>query len=116
MPVVILQQLLHQELLPEFERKWHSRKERSLPESIQFAQAKFARIWASDGSTLEAVFRKLDSLTEVPKNQLAGKIGVVLVQSNRTSIAVRNLSTRMLPDNCRMLVGTLACAAPAENR
>ena len=27
---------------------------------------------------LEAVFRKLDSLAEVPKNQLAGKIGVVI--------------------------------------
>ncbi len=66
------------ELLPEFERKWHSRKQRPLPESIQFAQTKFARIWASDGSTLEAVFRKLDSLAEVPKNQLAGKIGVVI--------------------------------------
>jgi hypothetical protein len=66
------------ELLPEFERKWHSRKQRQLPESIQFARTKFARIWASDGSTLEAVFRKLDSLAEVPKNQLAGKIGVVI--------------------------------------
>jgi Transposase DDE domain len=66
------------ELLPQFEQKWHSRKQRPLPESIQFAQTKFARIWASDGSTLEAVFRKLDSLAEVPKNQLAGKIGVVI--------------------------------------
>ncbi|MEO0014363.1 MAG: hypothetical protein RLZZ535_2752 [Cyanobacteriota bacterium] len=66
------------ELLPQFEQKWHSRNKRPLPESIQFAQTKFARIWASDGSTLEAVFRKLDSLTEVPKNQLAGKIGVVI--------------------------------------
>jgi Transposase DDE domain len=66
------------ELLPEFERKWHRRKQRQLPESIQFARTKFARIWASDGSTLEAVFRKLDSLAEVPKNQLAGKIGVVI--------------------------------------
>jgi Transposase DDE domain len=66
------------ELLPQFEQKWHSRNQRPLPESIQFAQTKFARIWASDGSTLEAVFRKLDSLAEVPKNQLAGKIGVVI--------------------------------------
>ncbi len=66
------------ELLPEFERKWHSRKQRPLPESIQFARTKFARIWACDGSTLEAVFRKLESLSTVPKNQLAGKIGVVI--------------------------------------
>jgi hypothetical protein len=50
------------ELLPEFERRWHSRKQRPLPESIQFARTKFERIWASDGSTLEAIFKKLDSL------------------------------------------------------
>ena len=69
---------IFKELLPEFERKWHSRKQRSLPESIQFARTKFARIWASDGSTLEAIFKKLESLADVPKNQLAGKIGVVI--------------------------------------
>ncbi len=54
------------ELLPEFERKWHSRKQRSLPESIQFTRTKFERIWACDGSTLAAIFRKLDSLATVP--------------------------------------------------
>jgi hypothetical protein len=52
------------ELLPEFEKKWHSRNKRPLPESIQFARTKFERIWACDGSTLEAVFRKLDSLAD----------------------------------------------------
>jgi Transposase DDE domain len=66
------------ELLPEFERRWHSRNKRPLPESIQFARTKFERIWACDGSTLEAIFRKLESLSTVPKNQLAGKIGVVI--------------------------------------
>jgi Transposase DDE domain len=66
------------ELLPEFERKWHSRSQRPLPESIQFTRTKFERIWACDGSTLEAIFRKLESLSTVPKNQLAGKIGVVI--------------------------------------
>ena len=76
------------ELLPEFERKWHSRKQRPLPESIQFARTKFERIWASDGSTLEAVFRKLDSLTEVPKNQLAGKIGVVIDLVTRLPVEI----------------------------
>ena len=69
---------IFKELLPEFERKWHSRKQRSLPESIQFARTKFARIWASDGSTMSAIFKKLESLADVPKNQLAGKIGVVI--------------------------------------
>jgi Transposase DDE domain len=86
-PAEILERVF-KELLPEFERKWHSRKQRRLPESIQFAQTKFARIWASDGSTLEAVFRKLDSLTEVPKNQLAGKIGVVIDLVTRLPVEI----------------------------
>jgi hypothetical protein len=66
------------ELLPEFERKWHSRNKRPLPDSIQFTLTKFEKIWACDGSTLEAIFRKLESLATAPKNQLAGKIGVVI--------------------------------------
>ena len=69
---------IFKELLPEFERRWHSRKQRPLPSSIQFTRTKFERIWACDGSTLEAIFRKLDSLATVPTNQLAGKIGVVI--------------------------------------
>jgi hypothetical protein len=76
------------ELLPEFERKWHSRNQRPLPSSIQFARTKFARIWASDGSTLEAIFKKLDSLAEVPKNQLAGKIGVVIDLVTRLPVEI----------------------------
>ena len=66
------------ELLPQFEQRWHGRKQRPLPESIQFTRTKFSQIWACDGSTLEAIFRKLESLETVPKNQLAGKIGVVI--------------------------------------
>lgn len=92
------------ELLPEFERKWHSRKQRPLscrafyvgkpderaplPESIQFARTKFERIWAMDGSTLEAVFRKLDSLATVPKNKLGGKIGVVVDLVTRLPVEI----------------------------
>ena len=79
---------IFKELLPEFERKWHSRKQRPLPDSIQFARTKFARIWASDGSTLEAIFKKLDSLAEIPKNKLAGKIGVVIDLVTRLPVEI----------------------------
>jgi hypothetical protein len=67
------------ELLPELRRKWEERKQRPLPESIQFVRTKFDKIWICDGSTLEAIFRKLDSLQDVTVGQLAGKIGVVVV-------------------------------------
>ena len=66
------------ELLPEFSTKWHSRKQRPLPQSLEFASTKFERVWACDGSTLEALFKKLNSLEDVPIGQLAGKMGVVI--------------------------------------
>jgi hypothetical protein len=76
------------ELLPEFERKWHSRQQRPLPESIQYTQAKFAKIWICDGSTLEAIFKKLDSLATVPTGQLAGKMGVVIDLITRIPVEI----------------------------
>jgi hypothetical protein len=54
------------------------RKSRSLPDSIQFALKNFENIWIADGSTLEALFRKLESLSDVPIGQLAGKMGVII--------------------------------------
>jgi hypothetical protein len=66
------------ELIPEFNQKWHRRQKRPLPESVEYTRAKFAKIWICDGSTLEAIFRKLDSLAIMPQGQLAGKMGVVI--------------------------------------
>ena len=62
-------------LLPSLRTAWHQRNQRPLPESIQFALTKFARIWIVDSSTLEALFRKLNSLEDLPAGQLAGKMG-----------------------------------------
>jgi hypothetical protein len=76
------------ELLPEFSRKWHSRKQRPLPPSIEFTRAKFKRIWACDGSTLEAIFRKLESLADVPIGKLAGKMGVVIDLITRLPVEI----------------------------
>ncbi len=76
------------ELLPEFSRKWHSRKQRLLPPSIEFAKSKFERIWACDGSTLEAIFKKLESLADVPIGKLAGKMGVVIDLITRLPVEI----------------------------
>jgi hypothetical protein len=76
------------ELLPEFKRKWHSRQQRPLPESIQYTQAKFAKIWICDGSTLEAIFKKLDSLAIAPTGKLAGKMGVVIDLITRIPVEI----------------------------
>jgi hypothetical protein len=76
------------ELLPEFRMKWLNRTQRPLPQSIEFTKAKFERIWACDGSTLEAIFKKLDSLSDVPIGQLAGKMGVVIDLVTRLPIEI----------------------------
>ena len=91
---------IFKELLPQFEQKWHSRKQRPLPESIQFARTKFDRIWSCDGSTLEAIFRKLESLATVPTNQLAGKIGVVIDLITRLPVEIWFQENAKASDMC----------------
>ena len=76
------------ELLPEFRTLWHRRKQRPLPQSLEFASTRFERIWACDGSTLEALFKKLNSLEDVPIGQLAGKMGVVIDLITRLPIEI----------------------------
>jgi hypothetical protein len=76
------------ETLPLLEEKWQSRNSRLLPESVQFTLTRFEKIWIADGSTLEALFKKLKSLEDVPKGQLAGKIGVVIDLVTRLPVEI----------------------------
>ncbi len=76
------------EILPLLEEKWHSRNSRPLPESVQFTLTRFEKIWIADGSTLEALFKKLKSLEDVPKGKLAGKIGVVIDLMTRLPVEI----------------------------
>ena len=77
-----------QEILPQLKRKWHQRNKRPLPESIQFTLSKFENIWIADASTLEALFKKLKSLENATKGQLAGKIGVVIDLMTRLPVEI----------------------------
>lgn len=54
------------------------KREHPLPKSVERARQHFDHIWAADGSTLEALFRKLKALKDVPVGQLAGKICSVI--------------------------------------
>ena len=49
---------------------------------------KFARIWIVDSSTLEALFRKLNSLEDVPAGQLAGKMATVIDLMTRLPVEI----------------------------
>ena len=76
------------DLLPNLKSSWKSRKHRPLPESVQFTLSKFDKIWIIDGSVLEALFKKLKSLEDIPQGQLAGKIGVVIDLVTRLPVEV----------------------------
>ncbi len=76
------------EIVPLLKEKWHQRNHRPLPESVQFTLTRFEKIWIADGSTLEALFKKLKSLEDIPKGKLAGKIGVVIDLMTRLPVEI----------------------------
>jgi hypothetical protein len=75
-------------LLPQLHQRWQERHSRPLPESITYARRYFEQMWVADGSTLEALFRKLKVLEEVPVGQLAGKIGTVVDLLTRLPVEI----------------------------
>jgi len=80
--------MFYKDLLPSLREAWHRRNRRPLPESLQFTLSKFERIWIVDSSILEAIFCKLESLSDVPKGQLAGKLGTVLDLMTRLPVEI----------------------------
>lgn len=84
----ILFERIFTEILPNLKQRWSTRHNRPLPESVQFGLSKFDNIWCVDGSTLEALFRKLKSLEDVKPGKLAGKMGVVIDLVTRLPIAI----------------------------
>ena len=76
------------ELLPQLKLNWQQRLKRPLPDSVRFALHNFEQIWIADGSTLEALFRKLKSLEDLKTGQLAGKICTVIDLVTRLPIEV----------------------------
>jgi hypothetical protein len=82
------------ELLPQLQTRWLSRQQRKLPVSLSWAQRYFQRIWVVDGSTLEAIFRKLHSLQDQPVS-LGGKIYTIVDLITHLPVAIQ-LSLEML--------------------
>jgi len=76
-----------EELAPELKKRWEQRS-RPLPRSVDYAMKHFERVWAVDGSVLEALFRKLDSLRDCPAGQLAGKICTVIELGSQLPVQV----------------------------
>jgi hypothetical protein len=76
------------ELLPQLQARWYERQKRPLPESLAHTRQHFERIWVADGSTLEALFRKLKVLEDEPVGQLAGKMGTVVDLITRLPVEI----------------------------
>lgn len=102
-PAELFERVL-KDLLPLLASRWHERKGRAVPVSISYARRHFDQIWAADGSSLEALFRKLKSLEEVPVGQLAGKMATVIDLVTRLPVEVwfseraKANDTTFLPD------------------
>jgi Transposase DDE domain len=70
-------------VLPRLQARWLART-RPVPPAVATAMCHFPRIWIVDGSTLEALFRKLDSLrVQPPGVLLAGKICTIIDLASR---------------------------------
>jgi len=102
-PAELFERVL-KELLPTLVERWQRRQKRVVPPAISAARQHFDQIWAVDGSTLEALFRKLKALEAVPVGQLAGKICTVLDLSTRLPVEVwfseraRAYDTNFIPE------------------
>ena len=80
-PAQLFEQVL-KALLPRLRQRW-AQRQRPLPESVIHARAHFTRILVADGSTLEALFRKLKALQELDPGTLAGKMCTVIDLASR---------------------------------
>ncbi|MBN1890037.1 MAG: transposase [Thermoflexales bacterium] len=80
-PAELFQRVLT-DVLPSLRERWAAHR-RPLPESVSHARQAFPRIFAVDGSTLEALFRKLKALQDAPPGSLAGKICTVIDLATR---------------------------------
>jgi hypothetical protein len=69
-------------LLPRLQRCWAERQ-RPLPAAVERARTHFGEVLIVDGSTLEALFRKLKALEALPRGTLAGKMCTVIDLASR---------------------------------
>lgn len=69
-------------VLPQLRQRWSERK-RPMPPEIAWALEHYGEVQAVDGSTLDALIRKIGLLKDLPQNPLAGKITALLNLGSR---------------------------------
>ena len=70
------------EILPRMQQRWQERH-RPVPEEIAWAEAHYTAVQIVDGSTLDALVRKVGLLRDLPQYPLAGKITGLLHLGSR---------------------------------
>lgn len=70
------------EILPRMQHRWQGRQ-RPLPEEIAWAESHYTAVHIVDGSTLDALVRKVGLLRDLPQHPLAGKITGLLHLGSR---------------------------------
>ena len=73
---------LLQGLLPVFQARWQTRQ-RPVPPVIAWACTHYTRLLVCDGSTLDALIRKVGLLRELPTHPLAGRMTALLDLASR---------------------------------
>lgn len=69
-------------VLPLLHTRW-SQRQRPVPADIAWAQARFTQLAICDGSTLDALMRKVGLLHDLPANPLAGRMTALLDLASR---------------------------------
>jgi len=69
-------------VLPQMHHRWRERQ-RPVPPEIAWALERYSEVQAVDGSTLDALIRKIGLLKDLPQNPLAGKITALLNLESR---------------------------------
>lgn len=70
------------EILPRMQQRWQARQ-RPLPEESAWAESRYTAVHIVDGSTLDALVRKVGLLRDLPQHPLAGKITGLLHLGSR---------------------------------
>jgi Transposase DDE domain len=71
-----------QAIVPQMQQRWTERQ-RPIPPEIAWAQAHYTAVQAVDGSTLDALIRKIGLLHDLPQHPLAGRMTAVLDLASR---------------------------------
>ena len=83
-PADLFKRILH-DVLPVMQSRWQQRS-RPLPEEIQWALQQYDQVWAADGSTLDALVRRVGLLRDLDDHPLAGRMMGVLDVTSRLPV------------------------------